>query len=75
MQIFFHPSNEDRLIRAWIHGFTVLTMLIVSGIYLYNGSLWNFIINLIWALWNGIACRENMNAYRDWCQAMDDGEA
>lgn len=75
MQIFFHPSNEDRYIRAWIHGFTVLTMLIVAGFYFYNLSYWNGAINVVWALWNGIAARENLNAYRDWCQAVDDGEA
>ena len=75
MKICFHPSNEDRIVRAWVHGFMVFTMLVVSVIYFYHNSYWNGSLNIVWAAWNGIACRENMNAYREWCEEADNGEA
>ena len=75
MRICFHPSNEDRLARAWIHGFMVLTMLIVSFVYFYNDCNWQGSTNIVWSIWNGIACRENMNSYRQWLDDEDAGEA
>ena len=74
-EICFHPSPQDRVIRAWVHALTAIGMVVVAVFLLINGHAWTASTNILWAIWNSIACRENMNTYREWCDESDNGEA